>query len=195
MPYLDYLKTLLRPLRLYDLDVGYGAQELALASERLDEVFFNLEATEAESFIISAEDIGLEAYEQILPYKPVFTNVKSRREAIAALLRIDGRSFTQKALSDTVRGCGVLATVKEAAAHQTVVVSFPGTKGIPDEFESLKSRIEQILPCHLGIEYYFAFITWAELEESFPIWRELDAAAFCWEELELFTPLVEDDFQ
>ena len=183
--YFDYFKTLLAPLRLYDLERGYGAKELELLGGRLDEVFEYLEDNERESIVVTAESFGLDAYEKLLPYRPVAPDIEARRAAVAALLRIDGQSFTAAALSDTIQGCGVRASVREGESSQTVEVRFPDIVGAPEDFESLQSRIEQILPCHLRVEYIFAYITWALLETEFPTWGALAAAGLSWKELEV----------
>lgn len=191
--YFDYLKTLLSPLRLYELDAGYGARELELAGARLDEVYSTLEESERESIVMTAGDFGLDAYEELLPYRPVTSTTQARRDALAALMRIDGRSFTVDALNDTIGGCGVRANVREGAARQTVELRFPGVSGIPEDFERLSVRIEKILPCHLGVGYVFAFISWDELEEKLPTWDTLEAAGFSWTQLEMYTDPMGDD--
>lgn len=186
MGYSDYLKNLLRPMRLYDLDEGYGAEELAVLGDVFDEVFDALERAEAEAIIPTAEDEGLSAYEAILPYVPGYLSLAGRRSAIMALSRIDGCSFTTSALCDTLSGCGISAEVEEAEALDTVRVSFPGMRGIPEGFEGLKTRIEQILPCHLGIEYFIVYITWAQIETWFSSWTELEWACADWDALEKY---------
>lgn len=191
--YYEYLKAMLAPLRLYKLDEGYGAEELRLAGGRLDGLQAELDVIERESILTTAVGYGLDAYEEILPYRPLADSENNRKKALAALLRIDGRSFTLDALRDTLRGCGVKINLREGSVHQTVVVTFPGTKGTPEDFESLSKRVEQILPCHLGIIYEFAFITWILLEGYFPTWALLDGAELSWRELELKTPLMEGD--
>lgn len=191
--YYEYLKKLLSPLGLYDLEAGYGAQELKLIGSRLDEVFKSLEENQREGLVTTAEDFSLDEYEALLPYRPAASNTEYRRDAIAALLRIDGRSFTVAALNDTIRGCGVKATVRESPVPQTVQVCFPEIIGLPDNFESLSSRIEQILPCHLEIIYVFAYITWLSLEAQFLTWAALESADLSWDALETSTDPMGDD--
>ena len=51
-------------------------------------------------------------------------------------------------------------------------------------FQELKKIIEDILPAHLGIEYDFWFLTWAELEANFPSWQSIQDRDFSWTQLE-----------
>jgi len=78
------------------------------------------------------------------------------------------------------------AVVAETEAADTVLVSFPGTRGIPQGFDGLKTRIEQILPCHLGVDYFIVYITWAEIETWFLSWTELESACADWDALEKY---------
>ena len=165
MGYGSYLKDLLRPLRLYELDSGDGAAELECEGEQLDAVFAALETAQRESVVATAEDTGLSAYEEILPFVPAYVTDRDRRRAIEALLRIDSRSFTPAAINDTVAGCGIRALVEETDTPLTVRVSFPYNRGVPEDFEQLQKRIGEILPCHLEITYEFVFVLWRELEQ------------------------------
>ena len=111
--------------------------------------------------------------------------VQREASALAALLRIGGDSFTLDAINDTITGCGIPAVVKELGTGQ-VSVSFPGVAGEPQGFSELKKIIEDILPTHLGIEYDFWFLTWAELEENFPSWQSIETLELSWTQLETY---------
>lgn len=184
--YSGYLKEMLRPLGIYNVDDGYGAAELEVLGQQMDRLFEELEAAEREAVLMTARGAGLENYEKILPYPPVSPNLEERRSAIAALMRIDGRGFTLEALKDTLRGCGIHADVSETGEPATVRVSFPGVRGIPDEIEELKTRIEMILPCHLQVEYFYVYILWQELEERLNSWQFIEALGLDWRELEKY---------
>ena len=73
--------------------------------------------------------------------------------------------------------------VKELG-RERVSVSFPGVAGEPENFEELKKIIEDILPAHLGIEYDFWYLTWAELEAHIHSFREIEEPNFTWKMLE-----------
>lgn len=184
MGYCDYMKQLLAPLRIYNLDSGPGAAELEVVGKYLDELYNELLFTERESQILTAENEGLRAYESILPYTPLAQSLVDRRNAIAALLKIDEASFTLADIRSTLIGCGIPAFAEETDSPDTVIVTFPGQRGVPDEIEQLKLRIESILPCHLVVEYKYVYATWQDIEGLFATWGDIVAANLPWSELE-----------
>ena len=72
----------------------------------------------------------------------------------------------------------------ETADTGVVEVRFPDVPGIPDGFETLRKIIEDILPCHLQVDYVYWYITWAMVEEKFSTWGEIEAGGYTWEQLE-----------
>jgi len=186
MGYSEYLKNLLRPMRVYELENSYNAKELETLGQALDNVCSISDELLAECAVPTAEKFGLTKYEDILPKIPIYIDLENRRQAIQALLRIDDTSFTQNALNDALWGCGVRAVVNEADEHYTVSVAFPDVRGIPEPFEKLKDRIESILPCHLNVIYVFSYMTWDEFESYFQTWNELDGKEIAWEKLEVY---------
>jgi len=171
-------------MRLYDLDAGYGALELRALGGFMDALCADSDHAGRESILATAEDTGLHGWGSILAFYPASGSVEEIRAALAALIRIDGGSFTESALNATIRGVGMAAAVKESALPQTVEVSFPGCKGVPANFETIKARVELIIPCHLNIVYVFQFMTWALLEATYKTWTALQAVG-TWAELEL----------
>ena len=184
MDYAEELRALLRPLGIYDADGGIGGAELSAVGDALTDIWEHLESAEREALPVTAEDEGLAAWESLLPFAPHWLTLADRRRAVSALMRIDGTSFTPAALNATVAGCGIRAMVEETDTPMTVVVSFPYNRGEPDDFARLRRNIEQILPCHLDVTYYFVYVTWEELEALFATWADAESAADSWRELE-----------
>ena len=65
-----------------------------------------------------------------------------------------------------------------------VEVRFPDVPGIPEGFEQLRKIVEEILPCHLQVEYVYWYITWGMVEEKFGTWETLGEGDWNWEEIE-----------
>jgi len=62
-------------------------------------------------------------------------------------------------------------------------VTFPDVRGVPNGIEKMKTIIEDIIPCHLDIEYIYVFLKWFELEKIFPTWADIEGKT--WAELEV----------
>lgn len=184
MGYRENMIRLLRPLGIYELEKGYSGLELGVLGQRLDEFSARADEAEKESLLATAEYDGLTMWEQLFPYRPVAENVAGRRAAVAALLRIDGRSFTPAALNDTVKGSGYNATVEESGENMTVIVRFPDVLGVPKDFAKASERIESILPCHLQVVYLFNYPTFAQLEGVGLTWGMLEDMALDWQGFE-----------
>lgn len=183
MKHAECLRDLLRPLEVYDLDAPFNGGELDVQGEQLDKIMAWLEEDQREVSLTTAESWGLERIAALFIRRPVAREPRKLAAALAALLRIGGDSFTLDAINDTISGCGVPAVVKELG-RERVSVSFPGVAGEPENFEELKKIIEDILPTHLGIEYDFWYLTWAELEAHIHSFREIEDPDFTWKMLE-----------
>ena len=135
MSYAQYLRQLLAPLGVYQLNAPFQGGELEALGDAFDQVEGALEELNREACLATAEDWGLEQVAALFRRRPPATTVKTMREALAALLRIGGDSFTLAAINDTLSGCGVNARVEETDQAGTVEVSFPQVPGIPPNFD------------------------------------------------------------
>ncbi len=184
MSHAEGLWGMLLPLGPYSRQGVYTAGELAGEAHALDGVLASLEELEREAMLDTAEGRGLEEIEGLLAHRPVAGTPAAHRAALSALLRIGGDSFTVAALNDNLKGCGLNAVVSETGETGVVEVRFPDVPGIPDGFQQLKTIIEDILPCHLQVNYVYWYITWAQMEERFPTWGDIEAGGYTWGELE-----------
>ena len=112
MTYAQYLRQLLAPLGIYQLNAPFQGGELEALGDAFDQVEGALEELNREACLATAEDWGLEQVAVLFRRRPPATTVKTMREALAALLRIGGDSFTLAAINDTISGCGVNARVE-----------------------------------------------------------------------------------
>ena len=177
----DELVRLLRPLGVYDLRPGtINRGELAAYGAQLDHGEDELDHTAREMNLTTAEDLGLERIEALLPYRPVCVTVQQRREALAALLRISGDSFTPEAINDTLRGCGINARAEEGDQPGYVKVYFPDVAGIPEGFDRLRVIIEEILPSHVDITYVFWYNTWGMVADRHTTFGDAADTGLSW---------------
>ena len=183
MGYYDYLKELLSPVGGYDLENGAGAQELFVLEQAMDEVFLRLEELGRELSPVTAEGFGLDRFWELLPYQQEGTGTGP---TLMALLRIRQGCFTTAQFGNTLRGCGLSATVEESAKPMTVTVKFPENRGIPENFEQVKAKLMEILPCHLEAEYYFTYTSWRELMAALSSWGQVQREAGSWRAIEIY---------
>lgn len=99
---------------------------------------------------------------------------------------MDGASFTLNAINATLCGCGIAAEAAETDERMAVSVSFPGTRGIPENIGQLQAAIEQIIPCHLGIVYAYVYTQWDYLETCFATWDDIESLSLTWAGLETY---------
>lgn len=186
--YAQYLTALLAPLGVYDLSNGSvsGSMVQALGTE-LDRVERRLNYVEREAVTATAEEEGLSRRESLFAHKGAAVTPEQRREAIAALMRIDGDSLTPSAINHAISGCGIRAKAVEMGNGQLRVV-FPETIGIPPEFEQIQQIILDILPCHLAVEFYFRYLTWEECENIGYTWEKIEAWGYDWDRFEMAAP-------
>jgi len=181
-----YLRELIAPLGLYRTEGGVSGAEISALGLGLDGAHAVFSGLEREFFIDTAEDFGLINYERLLPLKPAYRTVEERRNALKGLICMDGASFTLDAINATLCGCGIAAEAAETEEHMTVSVSFPGTRGVPENIEQLQAAIEQIIPCHLGIVYAYVYTQWDYLESCFTDWDDIEYASLTWAGLETY---------
>lgn len=191
--YEEYLRALLAPLGVYRLDRdSLSGAEIYALGKGLDAAAARLEEVEREAVTATAEGEGLRRREALFLRRPAASAPEERRAAIAALLQIDGDSLTPEAIDRTIRGCGIRARAVEMGANQIRVV-FPETAGVPQEFGQIEKIVRDILPCHLGVEFYFRFLTWEECHRVGFTWDSLQGRAYDWDGFQLAIPPEPED--
>lgn len=186
--YEEFLRRLIAPLGIYDLTPGsINGAELYALGRGLDALGARLAEVEREALTATAQGEGLSRREALFARRPAAAATEDRRAAIAALLQIDGDSLTPAAIDTTIRGCGIRARAEEIDAGH-LRVRFPDVAGVPEEFSQIEKIILDILPCHLGVEFFFRYLTWALCEAAGHTWRSVEAGGHTWESFSLLAP-------
>lgn len=188
--YGEFLKNLLRPLGIYDLtDGSVNGSALDALGSGLDGVSGALDDAEREALLATAEDEGLERREALFARRPAAPTTALRRAAILALEQIGGDSLTPAAIGRTIAGCGIRAVAQETGTAGTVQVRFPDVAGEPEDYARIRSILLDILPCHLAVEFYLHYLTWAECESQGMTWASVEAAGYTFETWMTAVPL------
>ena len=182
MSYADNMKTLLQPLGVYKLDASCLSAELECVGAAMDRLEAELERTQREMCLVTAREDGLERLARLFARRPSAHQPEQLAQALAALSRIGGDSFTCDALNHTLLGCGLNAQVREAQQVNTVDVRFPDVAGVPENFDRIRVLVEDILPAHLLVRYLFWYQTWRQMEERGMTWNDLQELR--WDDLE-----------
>lgn len=82
MSYAQYLRQLLRPLGVYDVEGRYLSGELEAEGLALDGVESVLDELQREANLATAEDWGLERIAGLLRRRPPASTTKAMREAL-----------------------------------------------------------------------------------------------------------------
>lgn len=89
-------------------------------------------------------------------------------------------------------GSGLIRSVAESYSNGEVNVDFDGiidikfigTRGIPTAITELEKQIEDIVPAHLMVQYYFTYLIWNEFENMTAAVQE----SMTWDQLEVYKP-------
>ena len=186
--YAEFLKALLGPLGVYDLSAGtLNESALWALGAGLDQVDEALEHAEREALTATAEDEGLSRREALFARRPAAPTTALRRQAINALMAIDGDSLTPESIDRAISGCGIQAKAVELGGGH-IRILFPEVVGEPAEFGQIQKIILDIIPCHLETEFYFRYLTWAECEAAEMTWQSVEAAEHTWESFQMAVP-------
>ncbi len=180
------LRDLLEPLGTYRWEGCFQWAELRCLGAALDQCALELEEIQREMQLMTAEGMGLEAICGLLPHRPLAQDSAVLRKALAALLNIRDGNFSLQDINDNLSGCGLVARAVELGVPEQIQVYFPQVPGIPDDFERVQKIIEDIIPCHLEILYWFWYITWAQLEGTVGSWQQLESLGLTWKTLEAY---------
>ena len=186
MGYGDYLRALLRPLGIYSFQPdSLSGSELDALGMGLDGLSQRLEYVEREGQLATAREEGLDRMEALFARAPVHYSTDLRRQAIAALLMIGGDCFTLSDINAAISGCGIKALAQEKDRFGYIRIIFPDVAGIPEGFEQIQKIILDIIPCHLDVEFYFRYLTWAECEAHGYTWAIVEGRSYSWFEFEM----------
>ena len=187
MTHQEALRALLEPLGVYDfVPQSFQQAQLQSGGKALDDCAAELSQIGQEMSLLSARSYGLERICSLLARSPAAESPARMGQALAALLRIGDGSFTMEAITDNLSGCGVDVEVRETDTPGKIQLSFPDVPGIPQEFQKLHAIIQEIIPCHIEIDYRFWYILWRELEEKIHSWARLESLGLGWKQLESY---------
>ena len=94
----------------------------------------------------------------------------------------------------------VVHDIKVIEGEKGLFIAMPSKRALDGEYRDIahpinsgtRDRIQKIildiLPCHLEVEFYFRYLTWAECEAAGYTWGQVEAAEYTWESFQLAVP-------
>lgn len=125
--------------------------------------------TTTDSFLLHEKDVGL---------SEITADNETKRARVIA--RLQGNNILTKSELEQLilmydrTGC----TITEDYKNYTVAVRFSGRKGVPYNFEQIKSAVDEVKPAHLQVNYEFQSNTWSEVQKKLGTWG--NAKIFTW---------------
>lgn len=177
MSYGNELVTILRPLGVYSFREGsFSLAELQALGAALDEADEALSRAQKETIVKSAGARGLSKWEAAVSKQAACQDDRGQTRGHCGLSPDQRRQLYARGRSTGACARAALrAAWKRPGRCNHVKVWFPGVMGIPEGFSQMKIIIEDILPCQLGITYWFRYCTWQETEDYGLSWGDLDA--------------------
>ena len=153
MGYKKYLTDTLKPLRLYNLEEGYGMWELQAEGQVFDEIAGLLDGALNAQWPETADSEALSNLESGLFFRPAAPDAEKEKAAVAALMTLPTAAISLDELNALLPACGIKAVAAEGETPESLTISFPDCEGTPENFSEIKKRLELLLPAHLDISY------------------------------------------
>lgn len=171
MGYTNYLKNMLHPLGIYNLQNGYGAAELEALGKALDSADEKI----GDMLIdVALNGEHLKKAEELFPIVNFKENDDERISAVKVLLNVNDSYNDKKSLEKQFEACGVAADIIETDEKFAVELHFENIRGELSDREEKVCRA--IMPAHLILRFVCSGVTWDRIESLYPTWNDFDAA-------------------
>lgn len=181
------MQALLSPLRLYALGTG-GLVDAELAAyaaafSLLEEVFADIEK---QAFVQTAEGEGLLRHERLVGLEERSgVGLEKRRELALYRLAVAPFDFHLEGMENSARAAGMEAQIIENCEGESLTVVSRRLIDDSLDMDSVKARLETMLPAHLRIEFDIGVLTWDIFDAANPSWNDWDGVDFTWNYFDL----------
>lgn len=140
-------------------------------------------------YFIDTSTWGLAYWERVCGIKTDITKPYDQRRAVIKS-KLRGMGTVTVSLIKNVAEAydnGEVSVTEDNTSY-TLTITFISRRGIPPALGDIQSSLREIVPAHLGINFKFTYLSWAELDAQRWTWSALNARAFTWRQLEVFKP-------
>ncbi|HLO11487.1 MAG TPA: putative phage tail protein [Pseudoneobacillus sp.] len=117
-------------------------------------------------FFVDTATWGLDTWEKIcgIEIAPTGMTYEQRRSKIKGKLRGVGvvNATLIKNVAESFQNGEV--SVEEKFNNYEVVITFIGSRGVPDDLDGIKKAVNDIIPAHLKTTFVLTYLSWSELE-------------------------------
>ncbi len=165
---------------------GSVCKELEAYAWALDSFYDEADKVLSECFVQTAEDIGLEMYEELLGRIRSELSTEKRRELVMALLSVKPNDFTLGGVERFFESLDFECDITEFPQYFEVLIEPSGRAYTESEKDLIIEKAQEFLPCHLTCTVEFRDADWDiydGLERTFDEW---DESGMSWNGLDKF---------
>lgn len=138
--------------KIYSKDNVNLQGEMYAFSKGLEIVGNRLETMEKECFVSTAEDYGLTVKERYFDSITRADNIKNRREMLLSILSVNETDFNLSGMKKFMGQFPVNSKITEFVASNRIVITFDRNDWIVNNFDFVKSCVEDFFPSHLEFQ-------------------------------------------
>lgn len=138
--------------KIYSKDNVNLQGEMYAFSKGLEIVGNRLETMEKECFVSTAEDYGLTVKERYFDSIIRADNIKDRREMLLSILSVNETDFNLSGMKKFMGQFPVNSKITEFVASNRIVITFDRNEWIVNNFDFVKSCVEDFFPSHLEFQ-------------------------------------------
>lgn len=145
-----------------------------------------LQAVLRQFYAPSADDWGLDLWEEALAIPPSADDEATRRARVLARLRAPGTTTHQRILSVANSFENGQVVVIEDFAAYALRLRFVDVRGVPPNLDDVERAVREILPAHLVLTIEFTYVTWDMVDDLDESWDTFDARGITHDEMPTF---------
>lgn len=138
--------------KIYSKDNVNLQGEMYAFSKGLEIVGNRLETMEKECFVSTAKDYGLTVKERYFDSITRADNIKDRREMLLSILSVNETDFNLSGMKKFMGQFPVNSKITEFVASNRIVITFDRNDWIVNNFDFVKSCVEDFFPSHLEFQ-------------------------------------------
>lgn len=138
--------------KIYSKDNVNLQGEMYAFSKGLEIVGNRLETMEKECFVSTAEDYGLTVKERYFDSITRADNIKDRREMLLSILSVNETDFNLSGMKKFMGQFPVNSKITEFVTTNRILITFDKNDWIVNNFDFVKSCVEDFFPSHLEFQ-------------------------------------------